>query len=287
LTAILQSRTVFWSAFFYAQKNPFLCRNKNLKFMEASELIFGVFPLIEAIKAGKEIDTVMVQRDLRSASVAELISLCTQHQIPVTKVPTEKLNRLTSKNHQGVAGFLSAVSFASLDHIISETFAKGKNPLILILDRVTDVRNFGGIVRTAECAGVNAIIVPDRGKARIGGDAFKTSAGALGYMPICREKNLKDTIKYLKNCGLQIVACTEKADTLLYDAPLDVPTAVIMGSEEDGILPEYLRTADILVQIPMFGRIGSLNVSVAGSIVLYEAVRQRQIKKTVPHFEFN
>jgi len=148
-------------------------------------------------------------------------------------------------------------------------------PLILILDKVTDVRNFGAICRTAECAGVHTIIIPDKGSARINSDAVKTSAGALNYIPICREHNLKNVINDLKDSGLQVVACTEKTDKLLYNVDFTIPTAIIMGSEEEGISPEYLKLCNEKVKIPMFGHIGSLNVGVATSIITYEAIRQR------------
>ena len=206
----------------------------------------------------------------------ELWQLVRAHKVNYKHVPVEKLNRLTRKNHQGVFAFISPINFHKTDNVIQDVFEKGENPLFLILDRVTDVRNFGAIVRTAECSGVQAVIVPEKGSAAINGDALKTSAGALHNIPICREFNLKATIEYLKNCGLQIVGCTEKTDDMIYQPDFSVPTAIIMGSEEDGISPEYLKLCDHKAKIPMNGTIGSLNVSVSAGVILYEAVRQRQ-----------
>jgi len=240
------------------------------------DLIFGVHPVLEALKAKKDIDTVLFQNNLRHDSIFEILSLCKAQRIPTAKVPVEKLNRVTQKKHQGVICFLSPISFSNLGNLIPMIYEKGEVPLILILDRITDVRNFGAIVRTAECAGVHAIVVPNRGKARIGSDAFKTSAGALNHIPICRESSLKNTIDFLQKSGLQIVACTEKTQSQIYEAPLHEPTAIVLGSEQDGIAPELLELADFQVKIPLLGQIESLNVSVANGVILYEAVRQRQ-----------
>jgi 23S rRNA (guanosine2251-2'-O)-methyltransferase len=173
--------------------------------------------------------------------------------------------------------FLSAITYAPLDNIVTGIFESGQTPLLLILDRITDVRNFGAIARNAECLGVHAIVIPSRGSAQVNGDALKTSAGALNLVPVCREPNLKDTIRYLQDSGIQIVACTEKAEQGVQEGKVDFtgPTAILMGSEEDGISPEYLKKADAQVKIPLVGQIGSLNVSVATGIVLYEAMRQR------------
>lgn len=241
----------------------------------SKELIFGTRPILESIKAGKELESVMINRTLNSEIITEIMTLCEEREIPVQRVPAEKLDRLTGKAHQGVIGFLSAITYGSLSNIIADAYEQGKTPLILVLDRITDVRNFGAIVRTAECSGVNAIVVPDKGKARIGSDAFKTSAGALSFMPICREKSLKNALLFLRDSGLQIVACTEKASNVIYDVNYDVPTAILMGSEEDGISDDFLRLADQLVKIPLLGKIESLNVSVATGVILFELMRQR------------
>ena len=196
--------------------------------------------------------------------------------ISVSKVPVEKLNRFTRKNHQGVVAFVSPIDFVKLHHIVANSYEGGFAPLVLVLDRITDVRNFGAICRTAECAGVNGIVIPSKGGAMINSDAVKTSAGALNYLSICKEDNLIASVQYLKDSGFQVVACTEKTDDLVYSAEMDIPTAIVMGSEEDGISQELLNLADQQVKIPLSGNIDSLNVSVAAGIVLYECVRQRQ-----------
>ena len=247
-----------------------------MKITRYENAIFGLRPIIEAIQAGKEIDTLFIQKGLKNELFQELWQLVRARKVNYKHVPVEKLNRLTRKNHQGVFGFISPINFHKTDNIIQNVFEKGENPLFLVLDRVTDVRNFGAIVRTAECSGVQAIIVPEKGSAAINGDALKTSAGALHNIPICREFNLKATIEYLKNCGLQIIGCTEKTEEKIYQLNFNLPTAIIMGSEEDGISTEYLKLCDYKAKIPMNGTIGSLNVSVSAGVILYEAVRQRQ-----------
>jgi len=242
---------------------------------ENKEFVFGIRPVIEAINAGKEIEKLLVQKDQHSLLIQELIKLAREQNIPISMVPVEKLNSFTRKNHQGVICFISPITYASLDNVITECFQKGKAPIVLVLDRITDVRNFGGIARTAECTGVDAIVIPTRGSAQITNDALKTSAGALNHIPVCREENLKHTLTFLKESGLQIVGCTEKADKMLFEFDFSTPVAIIMGSEEDGISPEYLKRCDSTVKIPMQGKVSSLNVSVATGMILYEAIRQR------------
>lgn len=239
------------------------------------EFIFGTRPIIELIESGKEIERVLIQKELKNENISELARLCNHYKIPVVRVPIEKLNRITRKNHQGALAFISMISYASLENVIATAYQNGKNPFILILDRITDVRNLGAIVRTAECVGIDGIVIPDKNTARLGGDAFKTSAGALSRVPICRERNLKGTLTFLKNNGIQVIGCTEKAEKLVYEPDYDIPLAILMGSEEDGISPECLHLCDERVKIPMYGKIASLNVSVATGIVLYEAVRHR------------
>lgn len=239
------------------------------------DIIFGTRAIIEAINAGKEIDKLLIQKGLSNELNLELLSLASAHKIPYSTVPLEKLNSITRKNHQGAICYLSAVSYASLDNIINECFQKGKSPYLLILDRVTDVRNFGAVARSAECAGMDAIIIPAKGSAQITSDAMKTSAGALNFIPVCREANLKTTITYLKESGIQVIACTEKSEKQIYEIDFKPPTAIILGSEEDGISPEYLRLASDKATIPTVGNIGSLNVSVAAAIVIFEGLRQK------------
>lgn len=241
----------------------------------SSDFIYGTRAIIEAIESGKEVDKLFVQKDVKNELSSELLKLCRDLTIPVQRVPIEKLNRITRKNHQGAIAYMSSVVFSSLDNLISEAYGKGETPLFIMLDRVTDVRNFGAIARTAECAGVHGIIVPSRGTAQIGSDAMKTSAGALNYMPVCRAENLKVTIKNLQENGIQVIACSEKATETIYQKDFQVPVALLMGSEEDGISPEYLKLCDDHAKLPIEGKIESLNVSVATGIITYEVVRQR------------
>lgn len=243
--------------------------------MEKTDMIYGTRAVIEAILAGKDIDKVMVQTGLSNDLIKELLSVAHNNNVQIQFVPAEKLKRLSSKNHQGVICLLSPVTFASVDNLIFKAYQDGREPFFLILDRITDVRNFGAIVRTGECAGLDAIIIPEKGSAPISGDAMKTSAGALNHLPVCREKDLKKTMKLLHDNGIRVIACTEKTETSLYSVNLSGPIAIVMGSEEDGISDSLLRDADELARIPMQGKIGSLNVSVAAGVVMFEVVRLR------------
>lgn len=239
------------------------------------DMIFGTRALIETIKAGKQIEKIFVQKGLKNELFSELNELIREHRLGVSKVPVEKLNRLTRKNHQGVIAFVSPVTYVPLHNIVASSYENGRTPLVLILDRITDVRNFGAICRTAECTGVNAVVIPSKGGALINSDAVKTSAGALNYLSICKEDNLLNTVTYLKDSGFQVIACTEKTDKLIFDMEYNIPTAIIVGSEEDGISDELIRVSDESAKIPLHGEIGSLNVSVAAAVVLYECLRQR------------
>jgi 23S rRNA (guanosine2251-2'-O)-methyltransferase len=238
-------------------------------------LIFGIRAVIEAIHADKNIDKILLQKGLSNELFNQLRTALRGKDIPYQFVPPEKIKRITDKNHQGVIAFLTEVTYYNTEDLLQEVFEKGKTPLILIIDRVTDVRNFGAIARSAECAGVDFIIIPSRGAAQINADAIKTSAGALHRIKVCREDNLKNTIDYLKEYDIQIAACHEKTDKLMYDADLKKATAIIVGSEENGISGEYVKRSDVQVKIPMSGEIASLNVSVATGIVLFEVIRQR------------
>jgi 23S rRNA (guanosine2251-2'-O)-methyltransferase len=244
-----------------------------------TDMLYGRRPVIEAIKSEKTFDKLFVQKNLSGELAEEFIKLAKENKVVLTKVPVEKLNRLTRKNHQGVVGFISPITFANIDHIVDQTFSEGRDPLILVLDRITDVRNFGAIVRSAECVGVDAVIIPSRGAAQISADAMKTSAGALNLVPICRANNVLALLKSLQQSGLTLIAATEKSKTTLYEVPFSHPLAIIMGSEESGIDPEMLAVADYKVKIPLSGAMASLNVATATGIVLYEAVRQRQYSK--------
>lgn len=246
---------------------------------ESNQLIFGIRAVIEAIKSGKEIESLYIQRGLTGGVILELRSLLKEQDLVFQLVPVEKLNRLTPKNHQGAVAFISPITYEKIENVIPAIYESGEVPLILMLDGVTDVRNFGAIARTAECAGVHAIIVPAKGSAQINPDAVKTSAGALYKIPVCRQDSLFKTAKYLQESGLQLVACTEKTNEYLYQPDYTAPTAVIMGSEENGISTDLIRISDHLAKIPMFGEIDSLNVSVSAAVLLYEAVRQRMVTK--------
>ncbi len=241
-------------------------------------MMFGTRTVIEAIKAGRDIEKIFIQSGLNNDLAKELINLAKSRGVPFTFVPLPKLNSLSTKNHQGVICMLSAVQFATLENIIDKIYSDGREPFFLILDRITDVRNFGAIARTAECAGLDGIIISDTGNAPITGDAMKTSAGALSYLPVCRTSNMKKTIQYLKESGIQVIACTEKADKVLYELDFKAPVALIVGSEEDGISNQLLKEADHVVKIPMRGKIESLNVSVAVGISIYEVLRQKNYK---------
>lgn len=241
-------------------------------------MIFGTRAVMEAIRAGRELEKIFIQSGLNNDLIKELMQLANQHNVPFQFVPQQKLNHLSSKNHQGVICFVSAVQYALLENLIDKAYSEGREPFFLIIDRVTDVRNFGALARTAECAGLDAIIIGDKGNAPITADAMKTSAGALSHLPVCRVKDMKKTFQTLKENGIQIIACTEKADTTLYEMDLSSPVALVLGSEDEGISPVLLKQSDYLAKIPMKGKISSLNVSVAAGISIYEVVRQKNYK---------
>jgi 23S rRNA (guanosine2251-2'-O)-methyltransferase len=244
--------------------------------MEKTDMIYGTRAVKEAILAGKEIEKIMIQGGMNNDLIKDLITTAKSHNVPYTFVPEEKLKRLSSKNHQGVICVLSAVSYSSIDNVIDRAYSEGREPFLVLLDRVTDVRNFGAVARTAECAGVDAIVIGEKGNAPISSDAMKTSAGALNHIAVCREKDLKKTLKLLRDSGIKVVACTEKAKGTIYDADLTGPIALLMGSEEDGISDTLIREADELAKIPIKGKIESLNVSVAAGIAIYEVVRRKK-----------
>lgn len=243
--------------------------------MEKSDYIFGLRAIIEAIESGKTIDKVLVRRDIGGELAKELLEKTREFDIVVQKVPLEKLNRITMKNHQGAIALLSPVGYQRLDNMIPSLYEEGKVPLALVLDGVTDARNFGAIARSADCAGVDFIVIPERGSASITSDAVKASAGALFYVPVCRERDTLAAVKKLKENGYLVVGASEKSSVGYVEADYTVPVAIVMGAEDTGISPEVLRQCDALVSIPMMGNIGSLNVSVAAGVMLYEAVRQR------------
>ena len=241
-----------------------------------TQKIFGIHSLFEAIDSGKELEKVMIDKDLGSGRIKELKDKLRLHEIPFQLVPKDTLNRLAGPKHQGVLAYGSLVEYSKLESIIPQCFDQGKDPFILILDGITDVRNFGAIARTADCAGVHAIVIPFKGSAQVNADAIKTSSGALHSISICRTQSLKDTVKFLKDSGLVIVAATEKGNSMYHEHELGGPMAYILGSEELGISTPLLQMADHLVKIPVMGQIGSLNVSVAAGILMYERLRQTE-----------
>lgn len=239
------------------------------------EFIFGMHPVMEAIKGGRQIDRVLVRQGLRGDLYHELMKMVAELGVPWQVVPIEKLDYITKKNHQGVIAWLSAIEFQDIELIVPRLFEEGKEPLVLMLDSISDVRNFGAIVRSALCFGVDAIVIPEKNSARISPDAVKASAGALTTFPVCRVKSLGRCLTYLKESGLKVVSATEKASVEISDAELTGPAVIILGSEEKGISRELLGQSDQQVSIPITGTIGSLNVSVSAGILLYEVGRQR------------
>lgn len=243
--------------------------------MNNEDFLFGTRAVIEAIKTGKTIDKVLIKKGLKNELFSELLQLLKENGVAFQFVPIEKINRFTRKNHQGVIALLSPIEFNNIDNVLPGIFETGEAPLILVLDQITDVRNFGAIARSAECAGVHTIIIPEKGMARIGADAVKTSAGAIHHLPICKVTNLEKAVKFLKDSGIRIVAATEKGDKTYTSANFTGPLAIVMGSEDTGISPNILKLTDEQLKIPIIGKIESLNVSVSAALMIYEAVRQR------------
>lgn len=241
-------------------------------------MIFGTRAVIETIRAGKPIEKIFIQSGLANDLIKELVTEAKQKGVPYTFVPVQKLERFSYKNHQGVVCQLAAVTFTPLQTLIDHAYHQGREPFFILLDRITDVRNFGAIARSAECAGLDGIIVGEKGNAPITGDAMKTSAGALSHIPVCRERDLKKTIQQLKDNGMTVVACTEKSDQAIYNIDLNKPVVLLIGSEEDGVSPEFLKLADQLAAIPQRGKISSLNASVAAGIAIFEVLRQKAYK---------
>lgn len=242
---------------------------------EKLNYLFGMHPVFEAIAAGKTIDKVLLKKGLEGAQFHELITLLQEKNIPFQFVPVEKLNRITRGSHQGVIAQISTVDYATLEDAVELALKKSDKPLILMLDGVSDVRNFGAIARTAECAGVDCIILPAKGGASITPDSIKTSAGALLRIAVCRVPNLKTAAYYLLQSDFQLIAATEKAKDYIYAVDFNKPTAIVMGAEDKGISDAIRNLATQEAKIPMPGNIASLNVSAAASVILYEAVRQR------------
>ena len=242
--------------------------------MGKPNLIFGMHPLLEALEAGREIDKILLKRGLRSEEVSRITALARERTIPLQIVPEERLTRLTRKQHQGVIAFISEIEYTPLETLIPMLYEAGRSPFVLLLDGLTDVRNFGAIARTAECAGVDVLIIPERGSVTVTADAIKTSAGALHRLPVCRVSSIMSAVSLLQASGLKIVAASEKARDVYTETELRLPLGLVLGAEDEGVSEEVLRRADHIVRIPQVGAIGSLNVSVAAGILIYEIVRQ-------------
>ena len=241
-------------------------------------MIFGVRAVIEAVEAGTSIDKIFIKHDATGELSRELLQLASERKIPVQRVPLEKLNRLTRKNHQGVVAFISPVDYYDVEEIVTRLYEEGHTPALIVLDGITDTRNFGAIARTANCAGFDAILIPDHGSVSVTPEAIKTSAGALFHIPVCRCRNLVDAVRILKASGIRLFGASEKAAHDYTGADFNCPTAIVMGAEDVGISPKVLRECDDLVSIPMRGSISSLNVSVAAGVMMYEVVRQRMLQ---------
>ncbi len=240
-----------------------------------SGLIYGIFPVLEFLRAGGGAEKILMKKGLTGHNVQEIRKLASGRGIPIKEVPAEKLDRTIRGNHQGIICYGSLVTWQNAEDVIPFIFEGGTDPLILVLDRITDVRNFGALCRTAECAGFHAVLVPSRGAAEVNADAVKSSAGAVFRLNLCRSNNLKKTLAFLAESGIQLIGITEKADNPVFQTDFSGPLALILGSEEDGISPEYLKLCSASAKIPMPGLTESLNVSTAGAIAMFEIVRQR------------
>ncbi len=242
---------------------------------DKQQLVCGMRPVIEAVSAGAKIDKVLIQSNLEGTLAQELKALVKSSGIPFQYVPLEKLNRMTDSNHQGVVAIIAPVEFHDFITLVDNLLDEGKNPYIVVLDHVTDVRNLGAIVRTAECSGVDAVVVPTHGSAQINEDAIKSSSGALLRVPVCRESNLKTVLNYAKQTGFMVCAATERGAVSYLKVDFTQPTLLLMGSEDKGISSELLKLADVHAKLPIRGEVKSLNVSVAAAIFMYEMLRQR------------
>ncbi|MDR1340806.1 MAG: 23S rRNA (guanosine(2251)-2'-O)-methyltransferase RlmB [Prevotellaceae bacterium] len=242
--------------------------------------IFGLRPVLEAFKAGKTFEKIMIREGGVSDMLFQIVDLAGKNSVTLNRVPVERLNRLAKGgNHQGVVAFLSAAEYAGLEDVMEKIAQSEKLPFLLLLDRITDVRNFGAIARTAECAGIDAIVVAAKGAAPLNIDAMKTSAGALNHIPVCRVPNLRTAIYLLRSYDIKIVATSERSGKDYFSADLSGAVAIMLGSEESGISANNLELADETLRIPLCGNIDSLNVSAAAAVVSFECVRQRKQKR--------
>lgn len=243
--------------------------------IDKSQYIYGIHAVLEAFDAGKDIDKIFLSKTLNDETAKEISERARSLRVPVQRVPVQKIDRITRRNHQGVLAMMAAVTYYRVEDLVPQMFDEGENPFVVVLDGVTDVRNFGAVARTCECAGVSAIVIPDRESVSVNADAVKTSAGALNYLPVCREHNLVSAVKLLRDSGFKIVGTSDKQQLPYTQADYTGPVAIVLGAEDKGISPEIMKLCDTHVLIPEFGHINSLNVSVAGGIMIYEVVRQR------------
>ncbi|MBQ3731954.1 MAG: 23S rRNA (guanosine(2251)-2'-O)-methyltransferase RlmB [Muribaculaceae bacterium] len=243
--------------------------------IDKTQYIYGIHAVTEAIEAGKDIDKIFLSKTLNNDTAQEIINRAKALQVPVQRVPVQKIDRITRRNHQGVLAMMAAVTYYHVEDLVPQLFDDGENPFFVVLDGVTDVRNFGAVARTCECAGVSAIVIPDRESVSVNADAVKTSAGALNHLPVCREHNLVNAVKMLRDSGFKIVGTSDKNSMPFTQGDYTGPVAIVLGAEDKGISPEIMKLCDTRVLIPEFGHINSLNVSVAGGIMIYEVVRQR------------
>ncbi len=243
--------------------------------IDKNQYIYGIHAVLEAIDAGKDIDKILLSKTLNVDTAKEIVDRARSLRVPVQRVPVQKIDRITRRNHQGVLALMSAVTYYQVEDIVPQLFDNGENPFIVVLDGVTDVRNFGAVARTCECAGVSAIVIPDRESVSPNADAVKTSAAALNYLPVCREHNLVNAVKLLRDSGFKIVGTSDKSQVPYTRGVYTGPVAIVLGAEDKGVSPEIMKLCDTQVMIPEFGHINSLNVSVAGGIMIYEVVRQR------------
>lgn len=243
--------------------------------IDKTQYIYGIHAVLEALDAGKDIDKILLSKTLNPDTVQVITEKARGLRVPVQRVPVQKIDRITRRSHQGVLAIMAAVTYYQVENVVPQLFDEGENPFIVVLDGVTDVRNFGAVARTCECAGVSAIVIPDRESVSVNADAVKTSAGALNYLPVCRERNLVSAVRLLRDSGFKIVGTSDKSQESYTTADYTGPVAIVLGSEEKGISPEIMKLCDTQVFIPEFGHINSLNVSVAGGIMIYEVVRQR------------
>lgn len=239
------------------------------------QFIFGIHPVLESLESGRIPEKVLIQKGLQGSTFQKLFALIRKKKIPFQMVPAERLSKVTTGNHQGVIAYISAIEYHSLEDLLPGIFERGETPLLVLLDGVTDVRNLGAIGRSAECAGAHAVVLPAKGSANVTPDAIKASAGALSRIPVCKEANILQSIAFLQACGIRVVACDSKGHENVFNSDLTKPLAIVMGSEDKGVSAAVRKTSDNVVEIPMKGAIGSLNVSVATGIILFEALRQR------------